>query len=97
MKRLPVVAESDFILNTHGSEIMVPLGIIFLVLGFFGEHWVNRRSFYRSRAGGDRFETYSGAWKTHTLEKNSGCLFSGVKLAGLLFVAVGLIDWVDGD
>ena len=96
MDRPPLLAESDFILNTHGTEIMIPLGVVCLVLGYFGGHWLNRRRFYRAKAGGDHFATYSQAWRAQKLESNSGCLFGGLKLAGLLFIAVGLIDWVDG-
>lgn len=93
---IKAIERSPELLENHGVAFGLIAGTVFCLLGYFGAHWINRRKFYRRRAGRDPTLTYFKAWRTSMMEGSLGvvCFFS--MMFGFLCLLAGLVDWIDG-
>ena len=88
--------QTPALFEQHGTAIMFTVGPIFVLVGYFGAHWINSRQFYRNKAGGHPFNTYFQAWRVKMFEAWGGFFSVALMLLGFVCILAGAVDWVDG-
>ncbi|EGV34098.1 hypothetical protein ThidrDRAFT_0253 [Thiorhodococcus drewsii AZ1] len=77
------------------AAIFASVGALLFVIGYFGDHWVDRRQFYRRNDNGvEEFKSYGSAVATSYIEGIVGFLSKIIKIIGGMLFVLGTLGLV---